>query len=130
MERRIGYRMVLDVARQGAVRRAVELNVDEGREKAGPGERAPQLARLEADQHRGLLVAVDDRRDASLAPCRPGRALAGALARLGVEAHDLGHRSVTPLSKTADGGRPAHPAARAPPHLSVNQTGSKPIVPR
>src|SRR5207253_10235912 len=63
--------------------------------------RAAQFARLEADRHRLLLVAINDRRDASSAPHRPGRALAGALARLGGEAQNLGHRLVTPLSNTS-----------------------------
>ncbi len=101
MQWRIRYRMVLHIARQGAVRRTVELHVDQMREEAGPRQRATQLARLEADQHRFLLVAIDDRGDAPRAPHRPGRALADALARLGAEADDLGHRLVTPLSNTA-----------------------------
>src|SRR5436305_104643 len=60
------------------------------------------------DRNRRLLVAINDRRDASSAPHRPGRALAGALARLGGEAQNLGHRLVTPLSNTS---RPTTEAA-------------------
>src|SRR5439155_20787985 len=96
------------LARQGALSRPVDLQINQMREKAGLRHRAAQFARLEADRHRLLLVAIDDRRDASGAPHRPGRALAGALARLGGEAQDFGHRLVTPLSNMS---RPTTEAA-------------------
>src|SRR5205814_2909586 len=111
MERRLGDRVELHLARQGAVCRPIELEVDQMRVEAGARQRATEFARLQADQHRILLVAIDDRRNASRAPHCPGRALAGALARLGAEADDLGHRLVTPLCKKM-AGRPAHPPIR------------------
>src|SRR5207248_11422375 len=88
---RIADRMVLDIARQGAMRRPVDADVDERREEPGPRHDPGQRARIEADQHRLLLVAIDDPGNAPAAPRRPRRALAGAGARLGTEADDLGH---------------------------------------
>jgi len=91
MQGRIGHRMVLHFARQSALRDAVHRKVDKGCEKAALGERARQLARLQADRHRILGTAVDDAGNAPRSPCGPGGALAGADAQLGGEGGDLGH---------------------------------------
>src|SRR5207249_7338647 len=63
MQRSVADRMVLDIARQRAQRRAVEADVDERREQGRPRQHPPQLSRFEADRYRLLAVAVDDRRN-------------------------------------------------------------------
>ena len=96
MQRRVGCRMALHVARQGAVDDTVDRDIDQGREKTAVGQRARQFARLQADQHRLLVVAIDDAGDAPRAPRSPGGSLSGARARLGAEGGDLGHSSAPP----------------------------------
>src|ERR1700758_3538059 len=93
MQRRVGCGMVLHLARQGAVNDPVPPDVDQGGEETAVGESARKFARLQAEQHRLLVVAVNDARDASRAPCRPGGSLSGARARLGAQRGNLGHRS-------------------------------------
>jgi hypothetical protein len=78
MQRRVGDRMILDLARQRAMHRAVDRHIDDGREKPGAANRARQFARLEADRRRLLVVAIDDAGNAPGPPRRPRRALAGA----------------------------------------------------
>ncbi len=115
MHRRVGHGVVLDIARQRAVRSAVDLDIDEMREKTLPREGARQFTRLQADRHRLLVVAIDDAGYAALAPDRARRAFAGGLARLGAEADDLGHRFAAPSFKTTAAGaglpRPVRPAS-------------------
>ena len=43
MQRLVGRRVELHVARQGALHRAVDREIDEGREEAAPGDRSRQL---------------------------------------------------------------------------------------
>ena len=69
------------------------VDVDQRREETAIGERARQFARLQADQHRLLVVAVDDAGDAPRTPRRPGGSLSGSGARFGAQGGDLGHGS-------------------------------------
>src|SRR5205085_680796 len=50
VERRVGDRMVLHLARQGALARPVDLEIDQMRKKAGLRHRAAQFARLETER--------------------------------------------------------------------------------
>src|SRR5260370_36277244 len=93
MQRRVGCRMVLHVARQGAVDDPVHPDVDQSGEETAVGKSARKLARLQTDQHRLPVVAVDDARDASRTPYRPGGSHSGAGARFGAQGGDLWHPS-------------------------------------
>ncbi len=127
MQRRVGYRVVLHLARQRAVRRAVDADLDNVVEEPGPRQNAGQLARLEADRHRLLVVAVDDCGDAPGAPRRARRALAGPRSRLGAEADHFGHfLSLLYPGRTSR----AHACRSAPLRPTINRTGSRPNVPR
>ncbi len=65
VDRLVGRGMELHLARDRAQLGAVEIEVDEAREEAFAGIFAPELARIDRDEHRRLAVAIDDARHAS-----------------------------------------------------------------
>src|SRR5258708_21513819 len=110
VQRRIADRVVLDLASQGAMHRPADRDVDDRREEPGTIDRARQRARFEGDLHRRVTAAIDDAGNAATASRRPRRALAGALARLGGEADDLGHfRLLQSFIEKRAAGRPFSP---------------------
>src|SRR4029077_18616572 len=91
MQRLIGRRMVLDVARQGAVEGVIHFELDEHREKTPFGKSARQLAQFQTNRHRVAVAAIYDPGDTPHPPRRPGGPFSGQRAPLGAQAGDLWH---------------------------------------
>ena len=91
MHDEVAHRFELHVAGNGAHRLAVDLEIDQGRQKAAGLHVGLNLAIREGNQLGFLLVAVDDsRNEAFTTDCARGP-LACPGPRCGLELHDLGH---------------------------------------
>src|SRR5207302_10582728 len=81
----------LHVARQRALLAAVHLDVEQSREKAGLMDLAVQLAWIDVDQHRRLLVAIEHAGHTTVTTGGPGGPLSGPVPRLGAEGDEFSH---------------------------------------
>ena len=85
--------MILHVAGQRAMDDIVYCYVHQGRKEPAIGKHAGQLTRLQTDQHRLFVVAVNNAWDAPRTPGGPGGPLSGLGARLRAQGGYLGHGS-------------------------------------
>ena len=82
MQRLVGHRVELHVARQGVDGRAVDVDLDAVIEETLPVHLALDRLRLDRDHHRGLLVAVDHGGNQSIATAGTGAPFAGPVPHL------------------------------------------------
>ena len=76
MDRIVAHRVDLEVARNGAVLLAVDLDVADADEEAARMDAVLELVEIERDRDRGLVVAVDHARHAAFTTHGPGGPLA------------------------------------------------------
>ena len=115
MQRRVGHRVELDVARQHADARAFDAEFVEAAEKPAAFVFARERAPVERHRPRFAAAAIDDRGDAPGAPGRARAALAAGLPRGRFQNRCVGHVVLLKVS------------ARAP---APGRTGSRPSSPR
>ena len=93
MKGTVGQGVDLYVAGQHVVAVAVHLDLENPGEKSGLGELLRKLPPIQGNHHRFHLVAVNDRRNAALAPMRPCHPLAGPVTLFGIERRNVSHVS-------------------------------------
>src|SRR5262249_5611087 len=118
VDRAVADRIELDVARQHAVRLAVDLHVEQGRVESGLVDLATEFLGLHRDQGRGFMVPIDHPGNAAGAAGRAGRPLTGALPKLRAEAMDFRHRLLLSQSGRWPPGVPTRPTHRSKTHQS------------
>ena len=82
MLRKLIDRVNLQIAGDHPFRFAVDLQIEDGREESARVDALLDVARIETDQNRVFLVAVDHGRDTAGATCCPGGPLTSPVTRL------------------------------------------------
>ena len=96
----IAHRIELEILRDRADLLAVHLDLDEMGEESAGMQPVRQLALVEGDGKRRLLVAIDDGRDLVLTAHGAGGPLADPVAHLGLELRELSHEGTPDLRES------------------------------
>ncbi len=91
VDRLIGDRIELQIARQHPMGLAVDFDLVNAAEEARRVDLFPELDGIDGDHHRILFVAIDDTRHTALAACCTGCPLTCPIPRFGGETRNVGH---------------------------------------
>src|SRR5579883_2355352 len=127
VERPVAHGMELHVARQHALLAAVQLDVQQPCEETGLVDFAVELAGIDGDQHRRLLVAVEHTGHTTVATGGPGGPLSGPVPRLSAEGNQFSHLLL--LSGSGDAAPLPNAGAPAAGNAGLQGCRAPPMVP-
>src|SRR5258708_3397227 len=103
MDRLIPDWIELHIARQRAMHRAADIDVEKAREEAGLLHFAAQLARVARYHGCGFALAIEHSANATRATGGPGGPFSGPVTRLGAQGNDVSHLNTPLLASKGDG---------------------------